>query len=144
MKKETITAIIFGIIMGSVLGIFLISKNKRDQLNKTKVIAPTTIINQKTKAIEINTQVLEITQPQDKEIVYKNIITIKGNITKNSLIIIQSPIKDTVINSEKEQFSTDFPLALGENVIRISVYPNDKTLRTQEKEIRIYYFPEQL
>lgn len=143
MKKETITAIIFGIIMGSILGIFLLTKNKRDQLEKTKVIAPTTTVNQKTKAV-INAQVLEIKAPQDKETVYTKSTTIIGNITKNSLLIIQSPIKDLVIKSDKDVFTTDFPLAVGENVIRISVYPDDKTLQTQEKEIRIYYFPEQL
>ncbi len=60
------------------------------------------------------------------------------------MIIIQSPIKDLVFKNDKEQFSTDFPLALGENVIRIGAYPQDKLLRSQEKELRIYYFSEQL
>ncbi len=144
MKKETITAIIFGILLGSILGVFLIAKNKRDQLEKTKTIVSTGTVNQIAKQVPLNVQILEITEPQDREIVYKNAITIKGNSAKNSLIIIQSPIKDLVIKNDKESFSVDFPLALGENVIRISVYPNDKQLRTQEKEMRIYYFTEQL
>lgn len=144
MKKETIAAIIFGILLGSVLGIFLIAKNKKDQLEKTKDIIPKSEINQTSKQVPLNIQVLEIKEPQDREIVYKNSISIKGNSAKNSLIVIQSPIKDLVIMNDKQSFNTDFPLALGENVIRVSVYPKDKQLRTQEKEIRVYYFTEQL
>lgn len=144
MKKETITAIIFGILLGGIFGVFLITKNKQDQLNKAKTIIPTGIVSQTSKTVPINAQVLEVIEPQDRAIVYKNSVIIKGIVAKKSLIIIESPIKDLVINSDKEQFNTDVPLVLGENVIRVSVYPSDKQLRTQEKELRIYYFTEQL
>lgn len=144
MKKETITAIIFGIVFGAVLGIFLITKNKQNQLEKTKTIAPTNTVNKVTKQVPLTVQTLELTTPSDRAIVYKNTITISGKAIKNSLIIIQSPIKETILKNKEEKFEADFPLALGENVIRISVYPEDKQLRIQEKEIRIYYFTEQL
>ncbi|MDO8610688.1 MAG: hypothetical protein Q7R95_09150 [bacterium] len=144
MKKETIAAIVFGIILGSVVGIFLITKNKEKQLDKNKAIVTVNTTTQTSKAASVNTQTLEITVPADKAIVYQNSITIKGNVAKNSLIVIQSPIKDVVFKSDTNQISIDFPLALGENVIRISSYPQDKQLRSQEKEIRIYYFNEKL
>lgn len=144
MKKETIAAIVFGIIFGSVLGIFLITKNKQSQREKTKFLVPTGVETQTSKVVLNNVQILELLEPQDRAIVYKNSIQIKGNAVKNSLLLIQSPIKETVINHESDKFSEDFPLALGENVIRISVYPNNKQLQTQEKELRIFYFTEKL
>lgn len=143
MKKEAIIAIVFGIVLGSILAVFLIAKNKERLLDKSKSISPLEKGTQSSQASG-NIQQLGITEPGDKTIVYKNTITIKGTFTKNSLIIIQSPIKDTVIKNGSEQFSTDFPLALGENVIRIGAYPKDKQLRSQEKEIRVYYFSQQL
>lgn len=143
MKKEATIAIVFGIILGSILAIFLIAKNKERLLEKSKTITPLKK-NQTSQAKNGEVQQLEISEPGDKNIVYKNSISIKGSFTKNSLIIIQSPTKDLVMKNDKEQFSTDFPLALGENVIRIGAYPQDKQLRSQEKEMRIYYFSTQL
>ncbi len=143
MKKEAIIAIVFGIVLGSILAIFLIAKNKERLLEKSKTITPLEK-EQASQAKNGGVQQLEISEPGDKNIVYKNSITIKGSFTKDSLIIVQSPIKDVVIKNDKEQFSTDFPLALGENVIRIGAYSQDKKLRSQEKEMRIYYFSEQL
>lgn len=143
MKKETIIAIIFGIVLGSIVAIFLIAKNKERLLEKNKTISPLEKGAQPFQAT-VNALQLEITEPGDHSIVYKNTITIKGSFTKNSLLIIQSPIKDLVMINESEQFSTNFPLALGENVIRIGAYPQNKQLRSQEKEIRVYYFNQQL
>ena len=143
MKKEAIIAIVFGIVLGSILAIFLIAKNKERLLEKSKTITPLEK-GQTSQAKNGGVQQLEISEPGDKSIVYKNTVTIKGSFTKSSLIIIQSPIKDTVLKNDKEQFSIDFPLALGENVIRIGAYPQDKQLRSQEKEMRIYYFSTQL
>lgn len=144
MKKETIAAIIFGIVLGSLLAIILITKNRERQLEKSKTISPQEKGKQTSQATNLNIRQLEITEPGDKSIVYKNTIAIKGSFTKNSLIIIQSPIKDLVFKNDKEEFSVDFPLALGENVIRVGGYPQDKQLRSQEKELRTYYFNEQL
>jgi hypothetical protein len=143
MKKEAIVAIVFGIVLGSILGIVLILKNKEQQLAKSKTITPLEKGKMTSQATNVVSQ-LEVTEPGDKSIVYKNTIIIKGSFTKNSLIIIQSPIKDLVFKNDKEQFSVDLPLALGENVIRTSAYPQDKKLRSQEKELRVYYFSTQL
>lgn len=143
MKKEAIIAIVFGIVLGSILAVFLIAKNKERLLEKNKTITPLEK-EQASQAKNEGSVQLEITEPGDKSIVYKNSVTIKGSFTKNSLIIIQSPIKDVVFKNDKEQFSVDYPLVLGENVIRIGAYPQDKQLRSQEKEMRIYYFSQQL
>lgn len=144
MKKETIVAIIFGIVFGALVAFFLLSKNKEFQLNKTKTIAPTEKINNTAKNVVVDLKNLEILEPQDGSIFNSKTVTIEGKADKEALIIVQSPIKDTVIKNEKEQFTTSFPLALGENVIKITAYLKDGQSRPQEKELHIYYLDEQL
>lgn len=144
MKKESIAAIIFGILLGGVLAVALITKNKQTQLEKSKTIAPTEKPIQSPEQSNLKFQPLEIVAPQDGIIVDKNETTISAKATKDSLVVIQSPIKDLVFTNEKVQFEVKFPLALGENVIRIAIYPKDSKLRSQERELRVYYLKEQL
>ena len=125
MKKETIIAVVFGIALGGVLGLFLINKNKETQLTKNKVIAPSNAPN-KTLLTDSNIQNLEISSPQDGIVVDGNSVKITGKAEVNSLIIIQSPVKDLSFKINKLNFSVDLPLALGENVIKIVVYPSNK------------------
>lgn len=143
MKKETIIAIAFGIIFGAVVAVIIITQNKQSQLSKNKEMNPRSNITPsivKTNELAI----LEIGEPSNGTIVSKNSIAIKGRAPKNAVIVIQSPIKDTVIKTEDGGFSTDFPLALGENTITVTSYAKDGQTQTQEKEIRVYYLDEQL
>lgn len=143
MKKETIIAVVFGIILGGVLGFSLINKNKETQLIKNKIIAPSNIPN-KTLADNNIIQNLEITSPQDGIVVDNNSIKITGKAEANSLIIIQTPIKDISFKTEKIDFSFDLSLALGENVVKIVAYPNSKNQNPQEKDLKVYYLDSQL
>ncbi|MBW7960140.1 hypothetical protein B6D29_04340 [Microgenomates bacterium UTCPR1] len=144
MKKEAVIAIIFGVSLGAIFGFFLISKNKEIQINKNKVIAPTNSAVKNQKQNEVNFQALEVEEPNDAFITGKDTIQIKGKVTKGSLVVIQSPIKEVVFRNEQESFKSDFPLALGENSIKIVAYPNDKLMNIQEKELKIYYLQEDL
>lgn len=144
MKKETIIAIFFGILLGGVLAVIIVNKNRQVQLEKNKAIAPTEKPVFPKKLSQTEFQSLEILKPTNGEITGKNEVTISAKATKNSLVVIQSPIKNFVFELQKEQFSVNFPLALGENVIKIAVYPQDKKLRFQEKELRVYYLKEEL
>lgn len=144
MKKETIIAIILGIAFGGLVAYFLIVKNKEFQLNKTKVIAPTGTISNTAIKETVSIVPLEIDQPISDMIVAENSISIKGRVTKDSLIVIESPIAERVFTNQKEDFSIDFPLVLGENAIKLVVYPNDKQVRTQEKDLKVYYLKEEL
>lgn len=140
MKKETFIAVFLGIFFGGFLGFFLINKNKEININKNKALAPTSIINQKTtKSDLVNYIPLDIKEPSDYFITDKDNIDIIGKATKDSLIVIQSPVKDIVYKNTKENFKINIPLALGENVVKIVDYPKDKTLDSQEKTLRIYY-----
>ncbi|GAB4218959.1 MAG: hypothetical protein Fur009_2670 [Candidatus Microgenomates bacterium] len=140
MKKEALIAIVLGLIFGSIFGVFLINKNKEFNLEKNKALVPTSIITQKNQRQNaINYLPLEIKEPNDYFITSENNIDIVGKASNQSLIVIQSPIKDIIYKNEKEDFKINIPLALGENVIKIVDYPKDKTFDSQEKTLRVYY-----
>lgn len=144
MKKETMVAIFLGLLFGGVVAVFISLKSKDIELAKNKVIAP-----QKEKTISPNlsgTEIepFELTEPADKTIVEINSVRLKGKVAKDSLIVIQSPIKDMIVSNKQEKFDLVFPLAIGENSIKIVVYPKDKQFRPQEKFIKIYFIDSEL
>jgi hypothetical protein len=144
MKKETLVAIFLGLLFGVVLAIFISFKSKDIELAKNKVISPP-----KEKASSPNSsgaelQPLDLTEPADRAIFQNNTIHLKGTAAKDSLIVIQSPIKDLVVSNKQEKFDLEFPLALGENSIKIVVYPKEKQFRPQEKFIKVYFIDSEL
>ena len=144
MKRETVIAIFFGVLLGALVALVLLVKNKEFQLTKTKTIAPTEKIKKLSKKAIVNLKSLEILEPQDGSIFNAKTITVKGKADKDALIIIQSPIKDVVLKNEKKEFSVTFPLALGENVIKITAYSKNTQAKPQEKELYIYNLDEEL
>jgi len=142
MKKEGLMAIIFGIVLGIVVAFLMILGSRQQTLNKSKTIVPNQKITPTVVATIMQFQNLEVTYPEDRSVFSEKTIKIKGKANKNSLIVIQSPIKDLIIKNDKEDFETDFTLAPGENVINIVSYPKDSNFRAQEKELRVYYFEE--
>ncbi|MBI3620368.1 hypothetical protein HY214_04480 [Candidatus Roizmanbacteria bacterium] len=142
MKKETTVAIFFGILLGAVIAVSLIIKNRQAQLQKAKTIVPEIKTAFKITPNAINARLLEIVSPDDGMITAKNTVTIRGKTDPNSLLIIQSPLKDVVVRNDKADFTIDFPLALGENIITIAVYAKEPQLRSQEKQLKIYYLDE--
>jgi len=139
MKKEAIIAIIFGAFLGAFLSFFFIQKSKTGEIEKRKKIVPTETLALKKKIDNSNFQSLEIVEPENGLIVEKKEINIKLRAPKKSLLVVQSPIKEMTLETSQNDISFTFPLALGENVIRIAVYPKNKTISAQEKEIRVYY-----
>ncbi len=138
MKKETLIAIIFGVGLGVILAVVFIMQSKENQLTKAKPInSLSKTVTPKLKMV--TTPTLEISEPTDNLIVDSNSINIKGKANKNALIVINSPIKDMVFKNEKEEFKVNFPLALGENVIQLTVYPDDKTGSSINKTLQVYY-----
>lgn len=143
MKKETIIAIVFGLLLGSIVAFVLLFKNKETQMAKTKTIAPITHISPTiVQNLTASAASFTITEPVDGAIVDKDTIMIKGKAGKGTLIVIQSPIKDAALKVEKEDYSLSFPLALGENTIKLSAYPEDKKTQPQEKELKVYFMEE--
>ncbi|MEK9169795.1 MAG: hypothetical protein AAB788_03560 [Patescibacteria group bacterium] len=144
MKKETIIAIFLGLLFGGIVAVFISLKSKDIELSTNKVIAPSKekILSPNLTGTEIQT--LELSEPADNAIFEKDIIRFKGTAVKDSLIIIQSPIKDLVVKNTQGKFDLEFPLALGENSIKIVVYPKEKQFRPQEKFIKVYYIDSEL
>lgn len=144
MKKETIIAIFFGLLFGGVVAIIISLKSKDIELSKNKVIVQPTekVVSPNSSATEM--QPLELSEPGDNAIFDKNIIRIKGTASKDSLLVIQSPIKDLVYKNTEGKFDLEFPLAMGENSIKIVVYPKEKQFRPQEKFIKVYFIDSEL
>lgn len=144
MKKETIIAIFFGLLFGGVMAVFISLKSRDIELSKNKVIAPPKekVLSANLTGTEI--QPLVLTEPANDAIFEKSMIRFKGTAAKDSLIVIQSPIKDLIVKNTQEKFDLEFPLALGENSIKIVVYPKEKQFRPQEKFIKVYFIDSEL
>ena len=143
MKKETSIAIFLGITFGIVVALFVILRTRQAQINNSKTIAPAVSTTPATKNPSPQEETFQVSEPENGIIVSTKSVVIKGKAPKNSLIVIQSPIKNTVLKADKEEFSTSFPLALGENIILVTMYPADVQLAQREKELKVYYLDEQ-
>ena len=144
MKKETITAIILGLIFGGIMAVFISLKSKDIELSKNKVITPLEEKSSSSSLVGTEMEPLEISEPANNDIVEKDTVRFKGTASKDSLIVIQSPIKDLAIKNTQGKFDLEFPLALGENSIKIVVYPKEKQFRPQEKYMKVYYIDSEL
>ena len=139
MKKEVLIAIVCGVLLGLVVAFVMVRQIREMEINKEGQI--NTNVG---KTVRSDTpqdgQNLEITDPITDAVVEKNSATIKGKAQKGSFLVFQSATKDLIVKQDKgNNFSVNFPLTAGENVISITMYPQDKQLRTQEKNIRIYF-----
>ncbi len=143
MKKETVYAILLGMTFGVVLSLVMIFKTKDSQMGKSKPLTSEKKVISTVQDANPLTQTFKINEPQDRQIFNTKSISIKGVAEKDSVLIVQSPIKDVVFKVEKEDFSVEMPLALGENVISLTLYPKNSQGRSQQKELRIYYLDEQ-
>jgi len=145
MKKETFLAAFFGVFFGLVFSFLLLANISQNQLEqKTKQLLPqkkeVSIIPVKTTSLKT----LTINTPKNFLAAEREEIIIEGEAEKDALIVIQSPIKDLVFQNKKEKFKVNFPLALGENIIKVVAYPKNRNLKTQEKTLYIYYLPKEI
>ncbi len=142
MKRETIIAIVFGILLGAGAGLFVLFKTNSSEEAKVIPIEADEkkVVTQAATASTSQAQ-LVISEPLAGALVKENSITIKGKAPMNGLIIFQSPIAEKILNNDKGDFSVEVPLALGENVIQISVYAGSST--PQEQILRVYYLKEE-
>lgn len=141
MNRETIFAIVFGILLGVGVGFFVLFQTNREDKAKVIPVAQDAPKKQVAKAPAAAGQtILKVTSPENAVVVTKKEITIKGKAPKNSLIVLQSPGSRNVIKSEIEDFAIPYTLALGENLINISAYAGSSS--PQEAVLQIYYVQE--
>lgn len=143
MKKETLIAIILGIGFGVVVAVFLVIKSRQLQIQSSKPITTTLSITPTPLIKNINLEILDITEPKSGDILNSNSVKIQGKTAKDTLIIIQSPLKTVVLKNTDDNFSVDFPLSMGENMLHITAYPKDGQISTKEKDLQVYYLDEQ-
>lgn len=145
MKKESILAIFLGFILGGIVSVGIIntSQPKKHILSTKKTKEKFIETSKKNKNLN-EFSPLEIISPQNNTIFDKPTVNFNIKLPKDSLVVVQSPIKDYIFQSEKEKASFEFPLALGENVIVITVYPKDKKIPEQKKTIYLYYLKQKI
>ena len=141
MNKESVTAIILGLVLGALVafGAVYYTVNKQKKINSTIQNDN----NQASKSGELQPskipptvmvlRSLEITSPQSGSITQDKSTSIKGVSGANTFLIVQSPIKTQTQKTTTDAFSIDFPLALGENVITISAYGDGSAVPVQKK-----------
>ena len=140
MKKEILIAIVFGVLLGLIVAVVMVVRVR--QFGGQNQIGAGNQVTPKVTAKNSQLQPLEITSPAQDNITDKKTITIKGKALKESLIIVESAIKDLAVKNKKEDFSISFPLSLGENVISVTAYPKDTKLNSQTSTLRVYYLTE--
>jgi hypothetical protein len=139
MKKEVGLAIFFGVGLGLFVAFLMVFQIRKIQPKEAAVV-PTPQI--KIKDDKTNAT-LQITEPKNDTITSKKSINIVGRADKNSLIVVQSPLDESIVKSTKEAFTIPFNLALGENIIDVTVYPATSSARVQQKKVTVYYLDEQ-
>ena len=141
MAKESIIAIVLGLVLGIVVAIAAvvytvnIQKNQNTQIQKktNESTSSSTLISVTIPPTVTVLQSLEITSPQSGSTTVDKVTTIKGSAGAKTLLVVQSPIKTQVVSTEKNTYSIEFPLALGENVITVSAYHDGAVLPVQKK-----------
>ncbi len=144
MKKETIIAIILGVMMGAVVAIVLVLQTKKDEKPKVIPIAPNARVTPVTaKGSSSSNATFEVSEPTNEKLTEEKTITIKGKAEKESLIVVQSAAGFDSIKNDKEDFTIeDFPLTQGENTINVSVYTQESNATPQELVLKVYSIQE--
>lgn len=136
MKKETIIATVLGIAAGISIGIFVLinarrASNTDDVINEN--ITPTIAID--TNSIEP----LLITAPKDETVTSDETINIVGKSSANSVVTIQTPSEEQVIENDAGEFTATLTLLPGENHVRITAYSKKNI---DSRSLVIYYIEE--
>lgn len=135
MIKELSLAVIFGLLIGfGLTGTFyFVRQNSRSPKSIPNIVVPTPApdspINSKLSPTPApsTTSSLEITSPQNNDIVSTSKVTLKGTAAQNSLIVITTPIKNYHLSANASgDFSQSVDLEGGLNAINItSIDQND-------------------
>lgn len=144
MKKETVFAVVFGILLGAGVAVFIIFKNHELQLDKNRAMGATGNQQIVTPVPGQTEERLTLDSPSDGSIVSQNSVTFSGRAPKQSLIVAESATSEKIFKNDSDQFSFDFALSPGENAILLSVFPADPQQRVQEKTLKIYFLDQKL
>lgn len=136
MKKETVIAIVLGIATGVAVAFFLIIKSQDKKTEEKQLVTPQ--ISPTIKILQQQPTRLDISAPVNASSSDSDQVTIKGSAGKNALIVIHSATSEKAIKNTDGNFSTTFPLSIGENIIKITEYDGNAV---EERSLTIYYLP---
>ncbi len=142
MRKEALIAIILGVVLGIGGAAFLIIKTTF-QRNQNLKLPQAQDSGRNVVGAQKDIVTLEVTTPQDGAIVTAPTIIVKGKAQKNTLIIIQTQIKETIAANQNGVFTATVPLALGENTLMVTAYPKDAKIPPQYIPLKVYYLDEE-
>jgi len=144
MIKELSLAVIFGLLVGfGLTGTFYFVRQNKNQLKNTpNIIIPTPAPDNRT-----NSQLtpspnsnpnLEITSPQNNDIISTSKTTLNGSTLSNSLIIVTTPLKNYHLNADNQgDFSLSISLEPGLNAINLTAI--DQNDQESHSEIFLTY-----
>lgn len=137
MRKEVIFAIIIGLVLGGVIlfGFRIANQSAKEAASPAtasgQIASPTPLPS----ASQSN---LGLTEPLDHAVVNTSSIKISGKTLPNSAIAIESETDDTLLTADESgNFSTDFALTGGENIIKVTALLPDQ--KTENLEISVIY-----
>ncbi len=142
MNKESIIAIVLGLVLGVVVAGGVVYLSVRQQRIQNAQITPSASSDATLSPIVVPPTVvimqsLSITGPQSGSVTEAREVRVEGSAAVKSLVIIQSPLTTISQKIESSNFSLIMPLALGENTIQISSYPEGSSVPIQ-KTVYIY------
>lgn len=125
MKAEKIFlsffALLTGLIVAGVAFYFLQSSNPTKKNTTTVTVKTPSPTPTPTESL-----FLSIDSPKDKEVVTKKVVTVTGKTQKDTIVVITTPLEDTVITpSQNGDFKATVSIDDGENSIHyIAIAPN--------------------
>ncbi|MBI3954948.1 hypothetical protein HY338_00765 [Candidatus Gottesmanbacteria bacterium] len=146
MKKDTVIAIIIGIIIGGLIAVGVIyfpnfiSRVFRSSNQTNQLLTPTPPVNVATTILS-----LDITEPANNSVLFTRQTTVKGKIQPSGpkIIIVDTNNESLLTKSSGNgEFSQDVSLVEGINPLSISVY--DESGNRETKTLTLFYTPEKL
>jgi hypothetical protein len=138
MKKETVIAIVLGIIAGiSIAAVVILNSRHTSGTDNELVLgnpSPTVTINTS------ETAPLLITSPDNETTTEESSIILKGSGPKGALLVIQTPLEEYTSTIRTTTFSQEIQLMAGENVIRVTSYAKKNI---DSRTLSVYSIPAQ-
>jgi len=142
MIKELSLAVIFGLLIGfGLTGTFyFIKQNNNSHKNTPNIIIPTSAPKESQKDTKLTPTTpmststnIEITSPQNNDIINTSKVTIKGLSAPNSLLVVTTPLKNYNLNTDAQgNFSLSIDLEPGLNLINLTAIDlNDQEAHTE-------------
>ncbi len=135
MRKEVVLAIIIGLILGGIIlfGIKIANQSAKEAAAPTtpsgQIASPTPI----PAAVKSN---LSLTEPINHAVVNTSSVKISGKTLPASAIAIESEADDALLTADGDgNFTTDFKLSGGENLITVTVLLPDQKIETVDVSV---------